>query len=294
MILDNKRVQISLSEAPDHRKLSIPTREFDRAMLTICMALVRAGAKVVYGGDLRPNGYTFRIFRHLAQSYASRGDVPFIHVIYMPSLLLMEFDVLSNALEERQGTCDTFACLDRKMVPVYLDGKSISFGEGSNSQRFAERAQFFDWQEELRQRARDDEMSIARATTADFVNACITIGGKMGVLANKSDLYKGKLPGIIEEAIYVMKEGKPVVPLGAYGGATRDLAIEWGLMDAAERVPRGEQDPTYQRGLDEAAELKGAIPSELLGKLKSLAHNDRAEDIAREAVDVIDQWTKVH
>lgn len=44
-------VAVSVSNAPDRARLGLPSSEVDRAMLTICTALVREGADVLYAGN---------------------------------------------------------------------------------------------------------------------------------------------------------------------------------------------------------------------------------------------------
>ena len=70
MALDGNLIAISVSDAPDRARLGFSQREIDRAVVTICTALVRGGASIVYGGNLDPAGYTFKIFRNLAGAYA--------------------------------------------------------------------------------------------------------------------------------------------------------------------------------------------------------------------------------
>jgi hypothetical protein len=133
----------------------------------------------------------------------------------------------------------------------------------------------------------------AREAMATFVDASVLIGGKMGLLDIQGDQYMGAMPGIIEEALLMLRAGKPAVPLGAYGGATRDLAISLGLMEEERRVPRGSQAPSYDKAISQAASLRNMIPADLTEKLGAIAQDDRAELIGREIVEVIARWCKI-
>ena len=61
MSLEGRMIAISIGDAPDRGRLGYPQREVDRVLLSVCTALVRAGARIVYGGNLDPAG--FRIDR---------------------------------------------------------------------------------------------------------------------------------------------------------------------------------------------------------------------------------------
>lgn len=50
--LKGRSVALSVSDAPDRARLGLPSREVDRALFSICTVLVRAGAKIVYAGNL--------------------------------------------------------------------------------------------------------------------------------------------------------------------------------------------------------------------------------------------------
>ena len=104
--------------------------------------------------------------------------------------------------------------------------------------------------------------------------------GSKRQIQNTSDAYQGAMPGIVEEAIFALEAGLPCVPLGAFGGAARDVAIALNLLDPSKRVPRGEQSPTYRPSLEQFAALRGSIPGTLRPALVALADDDRGEPMA--------------
>ncbi|MBD9449671.1 hypothetical protein [Rhizobium sp. RHZ01] len=288
--LENRKIQISLSTPPDHLKLGIPPRELDRALLSVCMALVRAGATVVYGGDLRPDGFSFKIFRHLARAYADSNSVPFIHIIDYVSLAKMTYEILENALTERRGTCVTYVCVENTLSPVWLGDDEIIVGDQASSTSLQKDPAFTEWVSGLKHLPQAEEMTASRKVKAEFADACVAIGGKMGLVGNGADLSAGAMPGIFEESLLMLKGGKPLIPLGAYGGATRDMAIALDLLGDDEKVPRGKQVDSYNVALEDLASCKTLIPQRVYPKLKSLAKDDRAEILARDAVDTIKDW----
>ncbi|MDR9805476.1 hypothetical protein [Rhizobium hidalgonense] len=288
--LKDLRVQISLSVPPNHLKLGIPPRELDRAMLSTCMAIVRAGATVVYGGDLRPDGFTFKIFRHLARAYANTGSVPFIHAVNYVSLSNMSFDVLFAALKERRGTCQTFLCVEGTMKAASLDDDYIVVSDREASIEL-EAASFPSWVAGLEHlEPPQKEITRARATIAGYIDATVAIGGKMGLLANQADGYLGGMPGILEESFLTLELGKPFIPLAAYGGATRDLAIKLELLGTESWIPRDAQVDNYNVALETAQSYRDRIPTDIAPMLAKLADDDRTEIVARETVKIIRSW----
>src|SRR3954453_14657707 len=94
-------VALSISDAADMGQLGYPQREVDRALFSICGALVRAGARLAYGGNLDPAGYTFKIFRFLAKAFAvRRKGPPFIHFVPASELRKTRLEALMTALQE--------------------------------------------------------------------------------------------------------------------------------------------------------------------------------------------------
>ena len=112
-------VALSISDAPDRAKLGFPGREVERALFTLCTALIRAGARIQYAGDLRPDGWTFKLFRHLAGAYAGQNEAPFVHVIPEPVLRRTSFDALVGAARESKGTAETVVVIGERLRPVW-------------------------------------------------------------------------------------------------------------------------------------------------------------------------------
>ena len=114
----------------------------------------------------------------------------------------------------------------------------------------------------------------------------------MGLLDVDKDAYEGKMPGIAEEAIMTLEAGAAFVPLGVFGGATRDVAIALDLLPEAARVPRGPQADSYEPAMKQVEALRSAIPAEPRERLRAVAVSDRAEWIAREVVDIVALWPR--
>jgi hypothetical protein len=105
--LEGRIVAISIGDAPDRARLGFPQREVDRALLSTCTELVRAGAEIAYAGHLNPDGYTFKIFRHLAGAYAGSRETPFRHFVPEPVARGTRYADLLAVLNEGRGVVTT-------------------------------------------------------------------------------------------------------------------------------------------------------------------------------------------
>ena len=274
-------VALSVSDAADMGRLGYPQREVDRALFSICGALVRAGARLAYGGNLEPAGYTFKIFRFLATAYTDRGgDAPFIHFAPSSELRKVTLGNLAAALAEGSGIVEmrTVAADGRSFVVLLDDERPIARPVGGGDlASFSGEEDFQLWAAALAGGADAGVLSAMRVVVSDLCRARIAMGGKTGVLSRRSDQYSGRMPGVVEETIATLNAGCVPIVLGAFGGAARDIAIALGLLDEAERVPRGEQAPSYAPAIAQLVGLRDKIPQNLFAELKTIAAMDQTE-----------------
>jgi hypothetical protein len=282
-------IGISLSNAPDRAKLGFPEREINRATLTIAMTLVRAGAEILYAGDLRANGFTFQIFRHIARAYAAAGSAPFVHVIPSPVLQRTPWTSLRDMLAERRGIAKTFIALRGQLMGLRLGEEGLLVGDDDDLEEIGSEA-YESWWKGLAIGDPQLEYSRTRRALATLEYGRVAMGGKLGILADKEDHYEGAMPGIVEEAMLTLEAGKPLIALGAFGGAARDIAIALDLLDAKERVPRGPQMASFTTAISVASRLRTHIPEALKPRLAALALEDRMEIVAREVRDLLAIW----
>lgn len=290
MSLAGRTIAVSIGGAPDLGKLGLPAREVERALLTLCGAVVRAGGQVAYGGDFRPNGFTIQMYRHLAGAYADEQVEPFRHYLAETVLRRTRFDDLVLSLRESQSVARTVTFLGEERLSIRASAGSLLVGEGARRMRISSAAEFGDWLGTTVPSVPAVAFSRMRETQSRETDARVAMGGKMGLLARPEDLYEGDMPGIAEEAVLTLSAGKPFVALGAYGGATRDVAIALGLLDPAARTPRGEQIEGYDHAIARVAEFANRIPVECKADLEELALLERIETVAERSVRVIRTW----
>lgn len=285
------KIALSVSDASDRGRLGFPSREIDRALLTICTVLVRGGAEIIYAGNLSPTQHTFKIFRHLAGAYAgSRELAPFVHIIPEPIARRTTFDALHDALRESGSIARSAICIEDQLVPIRASGDDILIGSKPTRQRLTLAREWDEWLAGHKRAETAEAYTQARKAVSAVADARVVLGGKMGVLDRPDDQYEGTSPGIAEEAIMTLALGRPLVVLGAFGGAARDVAISLGLMASDKRVPRGEQQPGYVPAMLEIVSLANRIPSEVRSSLAEIADDDRGEPTAYAISNVIVEW----
>ena len=291
MLLDGKLIAISISDAPDRARLGFPQREIDRAVATISTALVRAGADIAYGGNLDPDGYTFKIFRNLAGAYTGqRKDTPFQHIVPEPVGRATRYEDLLAAVLEGRGTIRTQLVRNNEIVIARLGGGGIRLGDDT----VTDDAQLVAWFAGAPATTPSQGHTIARRLITNRIDARVILGGKMGVLADNADRYSGVMPGVAEEAIMTLEADKPLIVFGAFGGVSRDIAIALELLDPARAVPRGEQMPTYAPSIARIESLRNAIPAVIRTDLASIANDDRSEQTAYALTALIGRWLALH
>jgi hypothetical protein len=278
--LSNMTVALSIGNAADMARLGYPQREVDRALFSICGSLVRAGARLAYGGNLDPAGYTFKIFHFLAKAYAVRRQVPpFIHFVPASELRQTRLEELTIALREGSGIVEMRAvAADGTTCMVFaLQGQATVRRADGGILKLANQGELEAWAMGLAGGTDAAALTAMRALVSKECPVRIVMGGRTGVLDLAGDRYAGTMPGVAEETLMTLQAGHLPVVLGAFGGAGRDIAIALDLLPETARVPRGKQAESYAPALQQIAELRDRLPAELLPMLRSLAEMDQSE-----------------
>ena len=193
--LKGKSVAVSVSEAPDSDVLGYGTDMIRDLTIELSRHLLIAGAKMVYGGDLRRGGYT-ELFSDMSLQYKNyQGNVDRntfffsnyfawpIHLSFTPEMRLHYVNcrvdpVFVECPEEYRGD------KSKPIAPVNNDNKYI-------------------YALSL--------LKMRRQMEAD-TNARVILGGR-------TSGFNGFIPGVIEEFIQSAMAGHPIYLLGGFGGA---------------------------------------------------------------------------
>jgi SLOG cluster2 len=212
-LLTELRVGISISDSPDLFKLGYSMMHLQDASIEFARYLLVHGATMIYGGDLKKDGFT-NLFSELARLYTIKDrskEFRFKNYFAWPIHLQLE---KSNELDFKQNKVEII-----KLPPP----ASVKADPSQYLARDTNEAKAI-WAKSL---------AYMRQQMNAGCDARIFLGGK-------TKDFGGKYPGVIEEALYALKDNKPVYFIGAYGGATKEI-INLINNQAAEVMTEGYQ-----------------------------------------------------
>lgn len=205
--LSRHSIAISISESPDMAVLGLSEEHLHDAMAEVARYMLAMGARLVYGGDLRPEGFTELLFELVARHRrdADLGDERVgvrnflawpVHISLPPEEVKHLSDALSGVAE---------------LVYLTVDGNVIP--PDDRQQLTPRPATEDEW---------TDGLTAMRRVITEISNARIVLGGKV-------EGFKGKMPGVAEETLAALHAGQPLFLLGGFGGCARDIAEDLGL-----------------------------------------------------------------
>jgi len=217
-VLTGCKVAISVSESADMPILGLGPEHLVDAMSEITRHVLALGASVIYGGDLRVEGFARVLFelalRRRDSSQLADGEAAIENLLAWPVHIgssVSELEAAVDSLDERAARL-VFLSLSADILTL-AQRRAIEPRNASAS----------DW--------RDGLTSMRRhINTQSF--ARITLGGR---IVN----YKGRMPGIAEEVLVALESRHPIFILGGVGGCARDIAHILGL---ARRRPASRID----------------------------------------------------
>jgi SLOG cluster2 len=183
-------------------------------MAEIARYILASGGDLVYGGDLRPGGFTELLFE-LADRHRLRGDKrPRIeNVLAWPVHISMDMETLEKTRVAIQGVA--------KLVLLNLDGERISFSARKRLRGREPTAK--EW---------ECGLTALRSYLVRTSDARVALGGQVSG-------FKGVMPGIAEEALLSIGAQRSLYLIGGFGGCARDIAASMGFVDIdgnAERI----------------------------------------------------------
>ena len=256
--LRGRAVGISVSGSPDLAVLGLGDLHLRDAATEIARHILVAGGELVYGGDLRQDGFTLLLLeliaRHWRPGPTGDGEArPPLLTNYLPWPVHV-------AMEAEDIKAQTSGFAEAARV-VLLDKKGNEVG--FDPQRRKRDALPGDWKPGL--------TAMRRHATAR-IWARIALGGPVGA-------FRGKMPGIAEEVLLALEARHPVYLLGGFGGCARDIAESLGLAPASPARPVAATRTWAGRGSLKAFSIEslqnGLLPLEN-ARLAVTAHVDEA------------------
>jgi len=201
--LKDKAIGISISQPSEEELVSIGLSGSHLVQLAQDFArhLLARGSSLIYGGDLRDDGFTQFLFDE-AQSLQARLQTQNVSVQNFIAWPLYTNDsVDAKAWKAKyRSVAAMIACPPPAEILDLVPSADV-FLPPSNAQNH------FVWSRSLTEMRRE---------MVSKCNARICVGGTHSG-------YKGKMPGILEEVMLSLAMGQPVYLLGGFGGVTASL-----------------------------------------------------------------------
>ena len=211
-LFDGKDVAISISDSSEIENLGFSLAHQRNLITEITRFLIIHGSTLVYGGDLRQNGYT-RLFSDLVHQYRPSKEVGksfFKNYFSFPIHLKL---TRSDILEFKKNG----------VLPVSVEPPSNLDIDKSKFYTPKGNKNLFIWSESLTKMRQEMQSN---------TDARIFTGGSMSN-------FKGKYPGLLEESILSLENDTPVYLMGIFGGIAsriieglkgkkpQELTLEW-------------------------------------------------------------------
>jgi hypothetical protein len=201
--LSQKAVAIAVSDSADMAALGLAPEHLRDAMAEIARHLLAMGARLVYGGDLRANGFTELLFELVAR-YRRDADIgdarpAVVNYLAWPIVISKPAAELRGLAEELKGLAELH----------FLDRQGANLAPGALDYMLRPAVTDADWA---------DALTAMRDVLTRASDARIVLGGRI-------EGYKGRMPGIAEEALTALEVGQPLFLLGGFGGCARDIAV---------------------------------------------------------------------
>lgn len=202
-----KIIAISMSESPDMAMLGFSDDHLREAVAEFAIYLLASGANLAYGGDLRSGGLTELLFELVARYRRQEDtDARVIDYLAWPVHVRMEATDLDALAAELRG----FA----RLAIIGQDGRRMSMEDRHTVT--PHEPDDLEW---------GTGLTAMRKTMRGETDARIVLGGRV-------EGYRGRMPGIAEEALLSLDAGQPLFLIGGFGGCARDIAETVGLVDS--------------------------------------------------------------
>ena len=190
--LAGARVALSVSASGDLSRLGLSEKHCELVVAEVVRSIILAGGTVVYGGRLKPEGYTRILLEEAGRYHNNRVAVE----LCVPESEYRKLDAGElERIDQRLGVAG-------RLVLVAASGAAVSLGNALDGEADLDPAR---------------GLTSMRTLISQSTDARVVVGGKLVDFA-------GVEPGLIEEARMSASFGKPVYLAGGYGGAGAALA----------------------------------------------------------------------
>jgi len=197
--LNKRQVAISVAESEDLASLGIGEEMLRDLTTELSRHILKAGGRMIYGGDLRKNGFT-ELFRDLSSQYGQyEKEKP--EVCYFRNFLAWPLYInMSIADEAEYRRCRVELVKVPPSNAVQEDDKTKFIPPINVESRYKWATSLTDM------RKMEEDEAVAR----------ILVGGR-------KNGFVGKMAGIVEEFIMAKEHNHPIYLIGGFGGAAKVL-----------------------------------------------------------------------
>jgi hypothetical protein len=193
--LQDLSIGLSISNVAEDelQALGLSDLHLQDAMLEIARYCLAQGSTLVYGGDLRPDGFTENLLDLVRyhNDALQKQFIPVRNFLAWPSHQTLEAEWIANRRDALR--------IVKVDAPEDLKTAKLLPEPNAGSETFSS----YIWARCL---------TAKREQQIQHIQARIMLGGR-------TTGYKGKYPGLVEEALLTMRAGKPLFLMGGFGGA---------------------------------------------------------------------------
>lgn len=217
--LKDRVIGLSISNSPDLRRLAMSLEHLRDASVEFARHLLAQGATIAYGGDLRGDGFT-RLLFELVRVHNEPTGKPRERI-----LNYLSWPLYCGITASEKADLNEDAIL-REVPPPDDLGVDCArpFAPDTTEHRYI-------WARCL---------TTMRKEMARDIRARILVGGQV------TD-FKGRYPGLLEEALLAVRIGAPLYLAGGFGGVTRLIAdAVMGTIPPQLTLAEQEKDAAYR------------------------------------------------
>ena len=292
-------VSISISVTPDLRVLGFLDDEDERFLAATLTALVYGNARIAYGGRIESPGgknFTLEISGQLADAYrrreVDREERPMIHYLRASDVAREGATKLFDHVLRLGAYSEIKLLRQNETVAVLMPQGSVADVRIGGAEPIAVRnadelAKMPAVMNILASKHKKDLAAMREIMTRE-THARIVLGGR---LSGQAD---GK-SGIAAEVLSALDVAKPLLIVGAIGGAARDAAGALGLIDESELVQRNDVLVAYKTQLQEIRSRRDAFQAsaakaDVLDDVKRLAVSESHDQVTALIPKILSKW----
>ena len=205
--LDGIRLGVSVSDSADLATLGLSPRHAELAVAEIARAVLVGGGTLVYGGRVKPSGFT-QFLMHEVRRYGRSAEALTLCLAAPEHRRLSRTEL--DDLDRELGTKGTVVCLDETGAEI----EDFLSSAPSEPQPVTDSCMM------------QASYGSLRRYLGAITDARVILGGQL------CD-FQGALPGVIEEAIVAVQAGQPLYVASGFGGAAALAAQALGIDDLA-------------------------------------------------------------